>query len=324
MLTQQKLLELAQQLPPLRFIEAEDCSWPNNPLAQAYLDFYQINFAHDFPEAAHGFGSVNANDHTIATHYWLPKNAKGTLLINHGLYDHTGIYKHSIRFALEHQLAVLIFDLPGHGLSSGAPTEINSFDQYADVLAIMLDKSKNLLPQPLYALSQSTGGAMMLNYLWRYAFKDSAHPSFEKIAVCAPLVLGRGWSLGKFLYLILRPCLTHLKRGVSKNSHDPQFIQFITSQDPLQAKALSLKWVGAMKAWHRQFRKFAPQTKHMLIVQGTGDMTVEWRYNVPLIQSKLPNAKVVMIADAQHQLVNESEYYRSQVFSEIKKYFALS
>lgn len=321
MLTQQQLLELAQQLPPLTFVAEEDCNRPGSALAAAYLNFYQINFAEEFPGIQHGFGNVTASGFRIATHYWLPHNAKGTLVINHGLYDHSGIYRHSIRFALQHQLAVLIFDLPGHGLSSGEPTDINSFDQYADVLATILEKSQLLLPQPLYALSQSTGSATMLNYLWRYAFRDARHPSFKKIAVCAPLVLGRGWRLGKFLYLILRPCLTHLKRGISNNSHDHQFIQFITSQDPLQAKALSLKWVGAMKAWRHQFRKFSAQQKEVLIVQGTGDMTVDWRYNLPLIESKLPNAKVVMIADARHQLVNESENYRTQVFAAIEKYF---
>lgn len=319
MLTQQQLLELAQQLPPLTFVAEEDCRAPNNELTSAYLNFYQINF----PGIAHGFGQVNANGFRIATHYWLPQNARGTLVINHGLYDHSGIYQHSIRFALEHQLAVLIFDLPGHGLSSGEPTEINSFDQYADVMASVLEQSQKLLPQPLYALSQSTGSATMLNYLWRYPFQDSARPSFKKIVVCAPLILGRGWNLGKFLYIILRPCVTHLKRGVSKNSHDQQFIHFITNQDPLQPKALSLKWVGAMKAWRRQFCKFSEQQKEILIVQGTGDMSVDWRYNLPLIQRKLPNAKVVMIDDARHQLINESEKYRAQVFAAVKKYFEL-
>lgn len=323
MLTQQQLLELAQQLPSLNFVAENDGRWQDNPLAVAYASSYHIHFADDYPNIVHGFGKVDANGFRIATHYWLPQNAKGTLVINHGLYDHTGIYHHSIRFALEHQLAVLIFDLPGHGLSSGEPTEINSFDQYADVLATLLEKSQPLLPQPLYALSQSTGSAMMLNYLWRYAFRDATHPSFKKVVVCAPLVLGRGWNLGKFLYLLLRPWVTHLKRGISRNSHDPQFIRFITREDPLQAKALSLKWVGAMKAWHRQFCRFSAQQKEILIIQGSDDMTVDWRYNVPLIQSKLPNAKVVMIADARHQLVNESEPYRTQVFAEIEKYFEL-
>lgn len=323
MLTQQYLLELAQQLPPLRFSAEEDGNWVKNDSVQAYLDFYKINFSDEFPGLFHGFGAVDAAGFRIATHYWIPENAKGTLVINHGLYDHTGIFKHAIRFALEQRLAVLIFDLPGHGLSSGESTEIESFDQYADVLAAILKKSQAALPHPLYALSQSTGGAMMLNYLWRYAFVDGSYPSFSKIALCAPLVLARRWGLGKFLYIILRPWIKNLKRGISQNSHDPEFIQFISNRDPLQAKFLPLKWVGAMKAWNRQFCTFPSQQKEVLILQGTDDMTVAWSYNLQLIKRKLPRAKVCMIDGARHQLINESNPYRTQVFSAIKKYFEL-
>ncbi len=320
MLTYQQLLQLTQQLPPLKFSLAEDCDWAKNDLAQAYLNFYKINFLHEFAGVAHGFGCIDAAGFRIATHYWLPVNPKGTLVINHGLYDHTGIYNHVIRFALKLNLAVLIFDLPGHGLSSGEPTEINSFDQYADVLAVILEKSKTLMPQPVYALSQSTGSAMVLNYLWRYAFQDPSRQGFNKIVLCAPLILARSWRFGKFLYLVLKPFVKQLKRGISHNSHDKYFIQFLAHQDPLQAKHLTLKWVGAMKAWDQQFATFTPQNKEIAIMQGTGDMTVAWHYNLPQIQRKLPNTKIFMIANAKHQLVNESEEYRAQVFNAIEKY----
>ncbi|MES2675475.1 MAG: alpha/beta hydrolase [Pseudomonadota bacterium] len=317
-----QLQHLARQLPKLEFILAKDCEWPKSDLPQSYLDYYRINFSVDFANVAHGFGSVNTAGFNIATHYWLPENAQGTLVVVHGYYDHVGVFNHAIRFALERNLAVLAFDLPGHGLSSGNRGEIDSFDQYADVFNELLEQSRGLMPQPLFALGQSTGCAVLLNYLWRYAAPHNAIDRFAKIVLCAPLILARGWRIGRFVYALIHHFKRHVKRGQARSSHDKNFNNFITKEDSLQAKYLSVKWVGAMKAWNQQFCTFAPLQKELLIIQGTGDMTVDWHYNLPTIQRKLPNAKISMVIDAGHQLVNESEDYRSQVFAEVAKYIS--
>lgn len=321
-LTEQQLHALSTQLPQLAFSLDKDCEWPQTDIAQAYLDLYHINFAHDFAGVSHGFGCINAVGFRIATHYWLPQHAKGTLFVVHGYYDHVGIFNRVIRFALEHNLAVVAFDLPGHGLSSGERASIDSFDQYADVFAEVIKQSKSLIPQPLFAVGQSTGSAVILNYLWRHADKDNALDEFKKIVLCAPLILPRGWRMGRFIFAVARHFLTTLKRGKARSSHDKNFNNFIMKQDCLQSKHLSLQWVGAMKAWDKQFRAFKPLQKELLIIQGTGDMTVDWSYNLPTIQRKLPNANVIIIKDAGHQLVNESEQYRTQVFSAIADYLS--
>lgn len=328
-LTQQDVHELARQLPELAFLPLTDCDWPQTDLVQAYLNDYNINFANEFACVSHGFGCINSAGFKIATHYWLPENARGTLVVVHGYYDHVGVFEHPIRFALEHNLAVLAFDLPGHGLSSGEPAAIDSFNQYGDVLADILQQSSAIMPQPLYALGQSTGCAVLLNYLWRYAIAQDSpacleKERFAKIALCSPLVLPRGWRgihMGQYVYSMLRHFIRQIPRTFSKSSHDSEFNAFLKEQDLLQARTLPLSWVGAMKAWHQMILHVAPLQNSCLIVQGTDDMTVDWQYNLPVLKQKLPNAKVVFVADARHQLVNESEQYRKQVFAAIEQYF---
>jgi len=323
-LTRQDLRELCQQLPELEFSPVKDCDWPQTDLAQAYLNDYGINFANEFASVSHGFGYVETAGFNIATHYWLPENAQGTLVVVHGYYDHVGVFDHPIRFALEHNFAVLAFDLPGHGLSSGEPAAIDSFNQYGDVLAEILQQSAAIMPQPLHALGQSTGCAVLLNYLWRYAIAQDSLERFTKIVLCSPLVLPRGWRgihMGRFVYAVLRHFIRQIARTFANSSHDPEFNQFLKEQDLLQAKILSLSWVGAMKAWYEMVLHFAPLQKELLIVQGTDDKTVDWQYNLTLLEQKLPNAKVVLIKDAGHQLVNESDIYRKQVFAAINNYF---
>jgi lysophospholipase len=323
-LTLQDLQELAQQLPELEFSLANDGAWGQSALAQAYLNAYEINFTEEFVHVSHAFGCVRVAGFRIATHYWLPENASGTVVMVHGYYDHVGVFDHPIRVALERNFAVLAFDLPGHGLSSGEPAVIDSFNEYGDVLAEILQQSAAIMPQPLYALGQSTGCAVLLNYLWRYGAKRNALERFAKVVLCSPLVLPRGWRgmlLGRYVYAILRHFVRRIGRSFGKSSHDPRFNEFIHYQDPLQAKHLPLRWIGAMKQWHEMVLSFAPLQAPLLIVQGTGDKTVDWRYNLPLLEQKLPNAKVVFVAAAGHQLVNESDFYRDQVFAAIQNYF---
>lgn len=312
--------ELKLELPRLQFNLTNDLNWQELASVESYLDFYRIHYEEIFTDLYHGFGMVEAAGYHIATHYWLPKSPKGTLVVVHGYYDHVGIFNHAIRFALERNLAVIAFDLPGHGLSSGVPAEIDSFNQYGDVLAEVLRQSQALMPQPLHALGQSTGCAVLMNYLWRYEYAHAV-PVFEKMVLCAPLIVARGWGLGKYVYAVVHHFMDRLKRGATTSSHNQQFNDFINNTDPLQAKYLSIKWVGAMKAWNEAFRCFSVLPKEVLIVQGTGDMTVDWRYNVPLIQQKLPNSKLVVIEGAGHQLINESDEYRNQVMVAMNNYF---
>jgi alpha-beta hydrolase superfamily lysophospholipase len=318
--TRQDLEQLSQQLPRLVFSVAADSAGTESPLAQAYLDYYQINFAREFPGTNHGFGQIQSGGFRIAVNYWLPPQARATVLVLHGYYDHTGIFGHPIRALLAANFAVLAFDLPGHGLSSGEPAVIDSFNQYADVLADVLQQSAALLPQPLHGFGQSTGGAVILNYLWRHT--EAAVQRLDKIVLCSPLVVARGWfPAGRYLHQLLRPFVKRLGRGPARSSHDKSFNDFLMHRDCLQAKHLSLRWVGAMREWHDNFLAFEPQEKSLLILQGTGDMTVDWQYNLPLLQRKLPNARITLIENAGHQLVNESREYRDQVLSAARDYF---
>ncbi len=324
MLTRSELHEIADQLPPLIFSAQGGNDWLQSTLVQTYVSDYGINFTEEFPQLTHNFGCINAAGFKIAAHYWLPQNVQGTLVLVHGYYDHVGVFGNPIRFALQHNFAVIAFDLPGHGLSSGEPAAIQSFDQYGDVLAEVLQQSSAILQQPVYALGQSTGCAVLMNYLWRYATNRDALKQFAKIAFCSPLVLPRGWrglQLGSSVYAVLRHFVRQIPRTFSQSSHDQEFNRFLKEQDPLQTRTLPLSWVGAMKAWHQTLLQLSPLQNDCLIVQGTADMTVEWQYNLPLLQHKLPRAKIAYVKDAGHQLVNESPEYRDQVFAVIENYF---
>lgn len=45
-------------------------------------------------------------------------------------------------------------------------------------------------------------------------------------------------------------------------------------------------------------------------MQGTGDTTVDWRYNLKKIKEKFPASEAVILQQARHHLANESQGIR--------------
>lgn len=303
-------------LPELHFDLERDAHDQGDPLVRAYLKHYGLDLAQTFPGVAHRFGRTRVNDWDIAVHYWLPEQPQGALVIVHGYFDHSALYAHAVRFALERDLAVLTYDHPGHGLSSGARVLIDSFDRYADVLEALLQASKPLFSGPRYALGQSMGGATLLNHLWRHGSALTG-----RTALFAPLVLPLGWGLSRWLYALLHRWVKEIPRTFIDSSHDPAFNQFLATQDPLQYRQLSVEWVGAMKQWDANFRSWPVRGEEVLMVQGTGDSTVDWQYNLQQIGRKLPNLSVEMLEGAGHHLVNETPEYRDPAFAALERFF---
>jgi hypothetical protein len=100
---------------------------------QQYFDFYTIAPERFMVGVQHDFGWLEVDGYQLATHIWHPEHPLGTVFIVHGYYDHTGLYGHLVRFWLEQGYAVMMHDLPGHGLSSGNVASIDCFSRYSTI-----------------------------------------------------------------------------------------------------------------------------------------------------------------------------------------------
>jgi len=304
---------LHSQLRPLPALSPM-AELPASELEQHYFDFYGINFSRYYPNSSHLFGSFDAAGFKIASHCFLPESPKGTLFILHGYYDHAGIYGRAIDYGLQKQLAVVIFDLPGHGLSSGERADIESFDHYMEVLKACVQLSEGL-PAPWFCLAQSTGAAVLLNYLFSEQRQDQHSSPFEKIAMLAPLVRPHSWnSSGRWAYHASRFLIGKLKRTFTENSNDGEFLAFLKERDFLQPQVLPVQWVGAMNEWIKKFDGFPPSDLNPLIIQGQSDTTVDWHFNVPSIQDKFLTSDILYLPTARHHLVNEVEHLRTEIW----------
>lgn len=306
---------LRDTLVPLTFNIEQDQKNCQKPLVKQYLSHYKIDFTQSIANVRHGFGSFEAAGFKLACHYWQPAFSKGTLFLFHGYLDHVGLFNHLIRFSLQNDYAVVAYDLPGMGLSSGEVGSIDSFDQYHTCMEKCLQLFAGSAPKPWFGIGQSTGATALI----QQALTEGLAP-FSKIALLAPLIRSYGWNRSRWTYAFGRFFIRSIPRVFVENTHDKEFLKFIKKDDPMQPRRLPVRWVGAMKAWIDQVNKYKPQPHPILIVQGTDDTTIDVDYNIRVLKEKFPKARIKKIPQGKHHLVAESAPYRAQVFAAVKTY----
>ncbi len=275
-----------------------------------YFNFYGINFY----GARHFFGYFTSLSRRISAHVFVPKTPKGALFLLHGYLDHSGTLKPLIHAALSRGFCVAVYDLPGHGLSSGERGAINDFSEYVKTLEDFVAVCSPWLSRPYHLVGHSTGCAIAFEYM-----QQKQEEIFEKIVFLAPLVRNANWRLSKLGIAVGRLFAKTIPRQHRDNSSDAQFLAFVRN-DPLQGKRLSIKFLDALHAWEKRAQRYPPVAGSVLLIQGTGDGIVDWQYNLAFLRAKIKGVIVELIDDAKHQLVNESEVIRTKVLDMIFDY----
>lgn len=283
---------------------------------QAYFRHYGLDFENRQPGVVHRFGLVEAGNYQLACHYWQHPRARGTCFILHGYLDHSGLFGKIIRHCLAQQLSVIIFDLPGHGLSTGIPVSISNFAEYHQALKTVIDFFGAEAQQPWRLIGQSTGAAIAMDYLL-----SEGVTHFDKVVLLNPLVQPTRWRGIALLHRVLKFVTTRVPRNFSDNSTDPQFVKFVRNNDPLQSQTIALSWIGALRLWLKRFALLPASNFDLLVVQGEADDTVDWRYNLGAIRQKFPQAHILRLRDARHHLANEADTVQQPMWSAIDLYF---
>ena len=304
-------------------------------LLGAYIDHYGLDLRRQGYRVGHRLGTIESGGFKLVCHYFCRDSLtqpglnsaenrvenKGTAFLIHGYFDHTGLYRHLISYALDAGYDVVIFDLPGHGLSSGPVANINSFQEYGkafeDCLALA---DAQELRRPWITIGQSTGAAVIIDSLLHTDL--ASRFDIQRYVLLCPLLRPSNWTWGRILYAVSRWLPYSTRRSFSNNSHDVEFLKFLERDDALQSQSLPREWVAAMIDYQRRFAKAPASDIPLSIVQGSGDGTVDWRFNLRNLQKKFPNSKSYLVADAKHHLVNESREFRSRVFTAIDKCIA--
>ncbi|MCG8611232.1 MAG: alpha/beta hydrolase [Pseudomonadales bacterium] len=287
---------------------------------QAYLQYYGLDLKDQRPGVRQYLGYVSAYSFRVAVQVFKPERPRATVMVLHGYFDHVGLYHHLIRYLVDKQYTVVSYDLPGHGLSTGEPAAITSFVQYQSVLSTCLRAVKGALPEPLFAVGQSTGAAVLIDYFlsMRHHRTNSA---FRSVVFLAPLVRPFGWKSSLLLLSVLKPFFKTWKRVFRDNSSDHDFLLFLREEDPLQSKVLSVDWVAALREWIPRIEAADPVDMPVTIIQGERDGTVDWRHNLVVLSRKFNPSDVFYMKNAEHHLVNEDPATRERIFTLVNNTF---
>ncbi|PTQ90640.1 alpha/beta hydrolase [Agitococcus lubricus] len=276
-----------------------------------YCRFYQLDFESYLPNIHHACGWHHAAGYQILTHVFRPINARGTVFIVHGYLEHSGLYRHVVPVMLKAGYAVVIYDLPGHGLSSGVRASIRDFAEYQTILASVLSTLSAQLPTPYLGLGQSTGAAILMDY----ALSAKQSPYFDRLCLLAPLVYpARMQALQmQFAFWWFSATRSGLPRAFRKNTQDTNFLRFMRDEDPLQARWIPVSWLIALKHWIKHIHLQSPSRLPVWLVQGGQDRTVNGTYNTQFIQQHFNVQHFLWLPEAGHQLANEQTAIRQRV-----------
>jgi len=275
-----------------------------------YFAYYGL----EFEGVAHKFGTFESQGYTLAAHCFLPKEYRSAVLLMHGYFEHSGLMAKIIKHLLSKGFLVAVYDMPGHGLSSGESAVIESFSTYSAVLEDFIRMFKENISVPLNIVGHSTGCSAILDYMFT---RDTAH--LNKVVLAAPLVRAYMWCFTKFACRLVSKVSGSVPRKFHKSSSDKAFLDFYR-RDPLQQWVQPLVWVKALIDWNKRIAGTATIKKPIMVLQGTKDTLVEWKYNTGFIKKTFPLSDIKIFKEAGHYLFNEGEKVREQVFETVADY----
>lgn len=308
MLSAEALAELRAGLPTL----AEQAA-PSAALRD-FCRIYGLDFSSEQPAVRYTAGTVSSGPFKLLVHRWLQADARANLLLVHGYFDHSGLFSHLVRFGLEQLCNVVVFDLPGHGLSSGEVAVIDDFADYGRAIADVV-AGDDLPVLPRWVIGQSTGCAGLIESA------RSGSWCFQRAVLLAPLLRPVAWARVRVARRLVQPFTDRVTRRFAENSSDRAFLEFL-QRDPLQPRYISLRWIAALDRWLQGLAFTDLGVGPVLVVQGDRDGTVDWRWNIPRISRLFPGSEIVHVQGGGHHLANESPALRERYYAALRTYLS--
>jgi alpha-beta hydrolase superfamily lysophospholipase len=98
---------------------------------------------------------------------WEPPEARGTILLTHGMGEHSGRYNHVAERLTATGVRVVTWDLRGHGRSAGERGDIEGYEMLVDDLQEIWTLAA-AGPRPVFLYGHSLGGQITLNFAVRH------------------------------------------------------------------------------------------------------------------------------------------------------------
>ena len=274
---------------------------------------YQQYFFNDLDNKKqnHYFYQYSVGQYEIVTQVFLLDINFETVLLSHGYLDHAGFNRPLVNFLLSNNYNVIVFDQPGHGLSSGTRSGIDDFSTYKQVITQTINLFKPKLKNRIHVIGHSTGNVGIMGLV-----TDNQINWNGQTILLSPLIRSKIWGLSKFFYKIGGGLFKKIPRTFRNNSHNKAFKKWL-KKEPFVIKKLSKKWINAHHKWEKAIQNNPISNYKLTIIQGQNDIIVDYKYNQKYLNEFFPNLDLIKINNANHHLINETKDIQTQVFENI-------
>ncbi len=256
------------------------------------------------PSAAGPADTAHGADGTpLYLRHWMPAGEPwATVLVVHGIGEHSGRYRRTGRILAEAGLDVYAFDLRGHGLSGGRRVYVRSWDDYLDDLEIRLAAVREP-GRPLVLFGHSMGALICLTYAC------SNRPAPDLLVLSAPPLEAGVPRWQRVLAPILgrvAPTLVLANPIAGEQlSHAPAVGEAYFA-DPLVQPRSTVRLGGELfKAMKAGRRGLAGLHVPALVIHGGADTLVPTAASEPL--AAIPGVERRVLPGLRHETLNEPE-----------------
>lgn len=240
------------------------------------------------------------------------KEPKGTVIITHGIAEHSGRYEPITKKLNEAGFNVLRYDIRGHGQSQGKRGSLKSFHQTIDDLHALVVEERKKNPKKLFLIGHSMGGLIVNMYAVKYRDVDgiisSAAPTYFVKDVLPLRILGvkpLGW-------------ISYKTNFADEDLSRIRSVEEAYLNDPLNLKSFKLSLVGQMMVKGVRYlnKRLDSYQLPVLFLHGGSDKVVPSAYSqrlYGLIASKDKN--LILYPESYHEIFNDLD--QEKVFEDV-------
>lgn len=240
---------------------------------------------------------------------WQPDGqAKGAILLVHGMGEHSGRYLHVGEYLTKKGFAVFTCDLRGHGKSGGQRGHITPKDYYLSEIDILFSQADQQFPRlPRFLYGHSLGGLLVLNYTLR-----------RKPEVAGVIVTGAGLRtalekqtvkiIAARIFSKLLPAMS-MPSGLDATSisRDEQVVRAYQSDPLVHDRATPAFAITSLSTIHYIFSHAAEFPCPLLVMHGGADKLTYPRGSQELAETVGDKCTLKIWDGLYHELHNEPE-----------------
>jgi alpha-beta hydrolase superfamily lysophospholipase len=253
--------------------------------------------------AAPGAIAPGADGTPLHLRHWATSGKPwATVLLVHGIGEHSGRYERTGRLMAEAGIDVHAFDIRGHGLSGGRRVYVRAWDDYLDDLAVRVAAVREP-GVPLVLFGHSMGALIALTY----ACSDRPAPDLLVLSAVPLDARVPGWqrALAPILSRLAPTAILANPITGEQLSRDPAVGKAYFADPLVQPRSTTRLGAELLKAMKRGREGLDRLRIPALVIHGGGDTLVPTRVSEPL--AAVAGVERRVLPDLHHETLNEPE-----------------